>query len=297
MVPLVELLPDVRDGLGESPLWDPDAQALFRVDSLVPCVHRLASPSGPARCWEVPAPVGSIGLGRPGHLLAALQDGFYDLDLDTGDVGPFRILDVPAGNRMNDGKMDRDGRFVCGTMQVEDGAPPGALFRLGADGACEQLADGVGIANGTCFSPDGGTLYFTDSRVGILWAYPYDRRTGEVGARTPLVDLHAAAGSAADGATVDAEGFIWAALVRTGQLARLAPDGTLDRTIDLPVPHPTCPAFGGPALDVLYVTSISRSVRMRSEHPEAGRMIAITGLGVRGLPEARFGAGAAERRP
>ena len=289
----VELVPDVRDGLGESPLWDADAGALFRVDSLAPCVHRIAGSAGPARTWALPSPVGSIGLGRaPGHLLCALQGGFHDLRLQDGAVTPVLDVAVPPGNRLNDGKMDRAGRYVCGTMQVADDAPPGRLFRLNGTGGCDVLETGVGIANATCFSPDGGTMYFADSRVGMLWAYPYDPG-GPAGERRVLADVNGLTGSGPDGATVDAEGFIWVALVRTGQLARLAPDGRLDRMLDLPVPHPTCPAFGGAELEVLYVTSISRSTRMRSEHPDAGRMVAITGLGVRGLAEARFGAGPA----
>lgn len=289
-MPAVELVPGVRDGLGESPLWDGGAGALYRVDSLAPCVHRLAGPVGPARRWDLPSPVGSIGLGSaPGHLLCALRNGFHDLDLTTGALTPMRDVAVPPGNRLNDGKMDRDGRYLCGTMQMEDDAPPGFLLRLDADGTSQRLVAGIGIGNATCFSPDGATLYFADSRVGALWAYPYDRATGHLGPRRTVADLPALTGSGPDGATVDQEGFIWIALVRTGQLARLAPDGKLARTLDLPVPHPTCPAFGGPALDVLYVTSISRSARLHSDHPEAGRLVCITGLDAPGLAETRFG--------
>ena len=264
---------------------------MFRVDSLAPCVHQLAGPAGPARRWDMPSPIGSIGLGRkPGHLLCALQDGFHDLRLTDGAITPVQKIELPHGNRLNDGKMDRDGRYVCGTLQIEDAAPPGHLMRLSLGGACETLVGGVGIANATCFSPDGETMYFADSRVGAVWAFPYDRASGRLGDRRVLADVHGETGSGPDGATVDAEGFVWVALVRNGKLARFAPDGRLDRILDLPVPHPTCPAFGGADLDVLYVTSISRSARMRSEHPEAGRMVVITGLGVLGLPECCFGA-------
>ncbi len=292
--PGIELVGDSRDGLGESPLWDGDAGMLFRVDSLAPCVHRLHGPAGPAQRWDLPSPVGSIGLGRtPGYLLCALQDGFHELRLHDGALTLLRAVAMPTGNRLNDGKMDRDGRYVCGTMQTEDGAPPGSLFRLWADGTCDVLETGIGIANATCFSPDGCTMYFADSRVGAVWAYPYDRGSGQIGGRRVLADVHGLTGSGPDGATVDAAGFIWVALVRTGQLARFAPNGQLDRTLDLPVPHPTCPAFGGPGLDVLYVTSISRSARIRNEHPDAGRVVVITGLDAPGVPETRFGATAA----
>ena len=284
----IDLVPDVRDKLGESPLWDPVSRTLFRVDSVAPCVHRLDPATGAAARWDMPSPVGSVGLGAPGHLIAALQDGFYDLDLADGALHPLWTTTALPSTRFNDGKMDRTGRYLCGTMQVEDGAPPGSLYRLSAGGVCEKLETGIGVSNALCFSPGGDWLYFTDSRVGMIWSYPYDVATGAVGPRIDLIDTHAIAGSPADGATVDSEGCIWAALVRTGQLARFTPDGRLDRLIDVPVPHPTCPTFGGEALDVLYVTSISASGRLQSTHPEAGRMLAITGLGVTGLPEARF---------
>ncbi len=266
----------------------------------------------------MPSVVGSIGLGALGHLIAALRDGFHDLDLSSGTLRPLCTIEPPAGNRFNDGKMDRAGRFLCGTMQTRAGAAPGILYRLGlrvrspeaepASGVngpveqpallCEPLETGIGISNGLCFSPAGDWLYFTDSPVGIIWAYPYDTQTGAVGPRRDFVNVTAIAGSPADGATVDADGCLWAALVRTGQVARFTPDGRLDQVIDVPVPHPTCPAFGGSRLDVLYVTSISDSGRMRSDHPDAGRLVAITGTGATGLAEARFAGWPPEgRRP
>jgi L-arabinonolactonase len=284
----VNLIPGVRDQLGESPLWDPATDTLYRVDSVAPCVHALDPATGAARRWDMPAPVGSIGLGAPGQLIAALRDGFYDLDLSSGALRPLWTGALPTGNRFNDGKMDRVGRFLCGTMQTEVAASPGILCRLGIGGVCDQLETGIGISNGLCFSPSGDRLYFTDSRVGIIWAYPYDTQTGAVGPRRDWVDTIATTGSPADGATVDADGCLWAALVRTGQVARFTPDGRLDMVIDVPVPHPTCPAFGGKDFDILYVTSISNSGRLRSDHPEAGRLLAITGTGATGLVEARF---------
>lgn len=239
----------------------------------------------------MPDLVGSIGLGpAPGTLVAALRDGLYAVDA-AGGVTPLHRLAQAKGLRLNDGKMDRQGRFLCASMHMDGAAVHrGALHRFDPDGEHAVLEHGIGTGNALCFSPDGGTLYFADSRVGTIWAYPYDAATGAAGPRRNLVDTAARHGSAPDGATVDADGFLWVALVRSGQLARFAPDGRLDRLIDLPVPHPTCPAFGGPALDVLYVTSISDSGRLRSDHPDAGRLLAVRELGTRGLPEARFGA-------
>lgn len=285
-LPAIEFVAGVRDGLGECPLWDAEASRLYWIDSLAPCIRARDLADGRMQHWAMPAPVGSIALATPGHLLAALQDGLYDVDLTDGRVRPVWRQQMPPATRLNDGKADRDGRFVFGTMQVEDDAPPGAVFRFGLDGACEVLAEGIGVANAICFSPDGTWFYLTDSRVGAIWCCDYPRQ-GRPGPRRVWADVKAITGSAPDGATVDAAGRVWTALVRSGQLACFAPDGSLDRLIDLPVPHPTCPAFGGEGLDVLFVTSIARSRRLHSTHPDAGRMLAITGLDARGLPEAR----------
>ncbi len=284
--PAVDFVAGVRDGLGECPLWDTADARLYWIDSLAPCIRALEPASGRMQQWDLPAPVGSIALAAPGHLLAALQDGLYEVDLTSGGVRPVAHLTLPPATRLNDGKADRDGRFVFGSMQVEDDAPLGALFRFGPDGGCEVLRDGIGVANAICFSPDGRRCYFTDSRVGTIWCCDYPRE-GRPGTPRAWADVRGITGSAPDGATVDAAGRVWTALVRTGQLACFAPDGTLAWLIDLPVPHPTCPAFGGDGLDVLFVTSISRSRRLHSSHPDAGRMVAITGLDARGVPEAR----------
>jgi sugar lactone lactonase YvrE len=232
----------------------------------------------------MPSSIGSLARGGSDRILVALADGFHLLDVCSGGLSTLWTTDLPRDNRFNDGKADRDGGFVCGTMQVEDDAPPGFLVRRDPDGTVERIADGFGITNAVCFSPDGRTLYAACSRVGVLWAWDY--RQGEpLGPRRVVADVSALTGSGPDGATVDAAGGIWIALVRTGQLGRFTPEGTLDRVIDLPVEYPTCPAFGGAHNDVLFVTSIARSRRLRATDPNAGRLLAVTGLGVAGPAE------------
>lgn len=285
-----------RDLLGEGTLWDAEAQVLYWIDALAPCIHRLHPATGARRRWDLPDAVGSIGLAQPGRLLVALRDGFYAFDLETSALRPLALPEPEVqGVRFNDGKMDRQGRFLCGTLELHRSPPPpaqplGKLFRLNPNLSCDVLETGVRISNALCFSPAGDVLYFADSLASAVWAYDYDGATGNTANRRVLADTKAI-GSAPDGATVDAEGFLWVALVQTGQLGRFAPDGRLDRTIDLPIPFPTCPAFGGPALDTLYCTAISDSGgRLKTDHADGGRLLAITGLGVAGLPEARFGA-------
>jgi L-arabinonolactonase len=281
---------ETADNLGESPVWDGQTGRVYWVDSVSRLVRYHEPETGAFGQWEAPSMVGSIGLGENNTLIAGLFDGLYSLDLATGAFTPL-FLPEPADPlvRFNDGKVDRFGRYLCGTMGVH-ADPRGTLYRLCANGETDMLANGIRIANTLCFSPDGETMYFADSLDRKIRAYKYGND------REPLTEPRIFAdteifGSGPDGATVDAEGFVWVALVQVGRVARYAPDGRLDRLIAAPTDMPSCLAFGGPDLSTLYVTSIknSGSGRAISRHPHAGCLYAIEGLGVKGLHETRFG--------
>jgi L-arabinonolactonase len=277
------------DLLGESPLWDEGSGRLFWVDTVGRRVRSLHSSSGEEQAWSTPSPVGSIGLGRSGRLLLALQDGFYQLDLTTQAIEPVALLDAPNPRmRLNDGKADRTGRYVCGGMGVH-AEPVGALHRLTAPDRLEKLVEGIRIGNAICFSPSGDRMYFADSLSRQIMVCDYDREGTSVSEPRVLVDTEPL-GSAPDGATVDSDGHLWVALVQAGKIARISPEGHAVSVIDVPVEYPSCPAFGGSDLDILFVTSIkdSGTGRMVSTHENAGALFAVSGLGVRGLPEARF---------
>lgn len=279
-----------KDRLGEGPIWDAETGCLFWIDSLGGIVHRLDPASGARQDYIVPAPIGSMSLCRSGGAILSLQDGFHRYDFATGRATPFALLGL--GNpdvRLNDGKTDRQGRFLAGTMHLhraEGEAVMGGLFRLNPDGTTTQLVEDIATSNGPCFSPDGRTLYFADSSRQTIWAFDYDTAIGTPRNKRVFVDL-SALGTAPDGATVDAEGHLWSALIRTGTIARFDPAGRMVRRIDFPVCYPTSLAFGGPDLDVLYVTSISKSLRFEDPAEDAGGLFAIEGLGIRGLAEPR----------
>jgi sugar lactone lactonase YvrE len=151
----------------------------------------------------------------------------------------------------------------------------------------EILQSDVGVANGLCFSPTGDTLYFADSLRRLIWAYDYDGETSFIGPPRVLIDT-TALDSPPDGATVDADGDLWVALVQADQIARFSPNGELKALVKIPIPFPSCPAFGGEKLDQLYVTTIRDSGgRLKTDHPDGGRTLVISGLGVTGLPETR----------
>lgn len=280
----IDLLPVGVAGLGESPLWDHRSERLWWVDSTGPTLHACDAEGQNAEHWVLNQPIGSIGLAKEG-LLVALADGFYRFDPDGAKLVPIAQPEMAPATRLNDGKADRCGRFLSASMCTGANIRAGGLFRLDADGGCERLEDGVTIGNAICFSPDGDTLYFADSMDGILRRYDYAGDSGTIGPRTDLVDCRDQ-GSPPDGATVDSEGHIWVALVLAQAVACYSPEGQLLRSIPLPLPYPSCPAFGGPGLDTLYLTSIANSGhRLVADHPDAGRITVIRGLGVTGLVE------------
>lgn len=276
--------------LGESPLWDAQNDCLYWVDSVACKVHRHDVRTGTFREWVLPSMVGSVGLSQGSRLLVGLKDGIYEFDLDSGDLRTlFRFENPDDRVRFNDGKVDRQGRFVCGSMGIQ-ADPRGELYRISADGKAEVLANGIRISNALCFSPDGGTMYFADSLDRAIRAYRYG--AGDEPLELPRVHVDTKPyGSGPDGATVDSEGYIWVALVQAGKIGRFDPDGQLDRIIEAPIDMPSCVAFGGPDMSTLYLTSIkdSGTGRAVSRHPAGGHVFAIEGLGVTGIPEPRFG--------
>jgi sugar lactone lactonase YvrE len=287
----IELIADARAELGEGPVWDVGEQRLYWIDSLGAKVHGCDATGGSPRTWSVPEHIGSLALRQSGGAIVSLRDGFYALDFATG--GCRKLVDPDPGKpriRMNDGKVDRQGRFVAGYMDYEERDPLCSLFRLEASGAVTKLDDGIVCSNGPCWSPDGRTFYFADTHAREIRAYDYDAATGAASNRRVFCcfPAHRLKGLP-DGATVDAEGFVWSVSVYEGKLVRFAPDGRLDRTVGLPVESTTSLSFGGPNLDVAYVTSMARTVNgVKPREREAGGLFAVYGLGVRGLPEPRF---------
>jgi sugar lactone lactonase YvrE len=279
---------DRADLLGESPVWDAENGWLYWVDGFSRLIRRWEPATRTFREWPMPSMVGSVALGQSSSLVVALVDGIYALDLDSSALSPlFRPEPPDPLVRFNDGKVDRQGRFLCGSMGIH-ADPRGTLWRIDSQGRSDSFASGIRISNALCFSPDGTTMYFADSLERAIRAYPYSQ--GGVGEPSIFVDTsqwH----SGPDGATIDDEGCLWACLIQVGKIARITPGGKLDRIIDAPVDLPSSIAFGGDDMTTLFVTSIkdSGSGRAISKHPDGGRLFAIEGLGARGIPEARFG--------
>ncbi len=276
------------DILGECPLWDDNTQCLYWVDIRRPAIRRFSHATGQIDTWPMPDLVGSIALVDDGRLLVALPNQIALFNPASAALDAFvPNLPLPEGHRFNDGRCDARGRFWVGSMHNITRAPEGTLFCLEGAGPLKAVRHGVCIPNSLAFSPAGDTLYFADSLLYRIYAHPYSLETGHMG------EAHVFAESSPpafpDGSAVDAEGFVWNAEFNGSRLVRLAPDGSVDREIALPVDRPTCCAFGGPELDILFITSTSQNMSEaeRQAQPMAGALMAFR-PGVRGLPEPRF---------
>lgn len=277
-----------RDRVGESPVWDAANGALYWVDAAASLLQRYIPAKDRYDKWSTPLPIGAVAPRAGGGAIVVLQDGFYEFDFADGRCTPLKRPEHGNGQvRFNDGKVDRQGRFIAGTA-VQGGVEGalGVLYRLNADRSVDVLERDITIANGPCFSPDGSTFYFADSPLYRIFAYDYEPVSGSVSNKRLFIDTRAL-GSIPDGATVDGKGFLWVALLETGRVARFTPEGGLDRQVDLPCRYPTSIMFGGANLSTLYVTSISHSLsgRFIANEPDAGAIFAVEGLGIQGLPE------------
>ena len=281
------------DLLGESPVWDDRIGRLYWVDGVSNLIrfHDLSEDSFGS--IEMPSSVGAVALcADQDQLLVGLADGIYTLKVSDPKSQLEPLYKPEPRNervRFNDGKVDRQGRFLIGTMGIF-AEPVGELIRLSPDGSVEKLASGIRISNSLCFSPDGAALYFADSLDRAIRAYSYSADAEPLTDPRRCIDTRPYH-SGPDGATVDADGYIWVALVQAGKIGRFAPDGTLDRMVEAPVDMPSCVNFGGSDLSVLFMTSIkdSGSGRAISRHPSAGYLFSIEGLGVTGIAEPKFG--------
>lgn len=290
----IEVLLDVKTTLGEGPLWDVDQQRLYWIDSFDGRIFRATAEGRELRAWDVPQKIGSMALRKDGNgAVISLERGFYLLDFKTGDIDLIHDPEPDSPkNRINDGKVDKRGRFVAGSMDTMEEGPNGALYSLSTDFKVTKLDSGIICSNGPCWSPDGRIFYFADSWSGEIWVYDYDLNSGTVSDRRTFTKIDVSRGGAADGSTVDGEGYLWNAQVYDGKLIRYAPDGSVERVIEMPVKKVTSVMFGGPDLDILYVTSMAKPPlpRFPSDGVLRGSLFAIHDLGIRGVPELRFGA-------
>jgi sugar lactone lactonase YvrE len=289
---------DVRCTVGESPVWSAAENAWYWVDIPARTIWRLDAAGGALRSWNTPEMAACIAIKRSGGLIAGMETGIFSLSLGDGDtVEAQRLASPPLEElspqmRFNDGRCDRQGRFWAGTMFRDMAAarPDGCLYRYDGRGLSAPMVSGLVTQNGVAFSPDGRTMYLSDSHPmrRCVWAFDYDTDDGVPHNRRLFADLVACTGRP-DGATVDSDGCYWVAGNDGGCLMRFTPDGRLDRSIALPFTKPSMCCFGGAGLDTLLVTSIDpgQSAGQGAGGELAGAVLLLR-PGVRGVPEADF---------
>ena len=273
----------------EGPVWDDRERRLYWTDIESRLLWRLDPAGGAAESWKMPEKVCSIAFREEGGLLFAFESGLSFYDLKT--LAEKRIVDIESDipvTRMNDGRCDRQGRFVVGGYDPSEKGLSGA-YRLDTDLSLHRLFGGLSSANSTCFSPDGRTMYYADSPQAAIWAFDYDIDSGVPSNRRVFCDFHDQPG-VPDGSVIDAEGCLWNAQWNGSRIVRYRPDGAVDRVIEVPCRNPTCVAFGGRELDTLFITTsrLTLSDDEARRQPLAGALLAVT-PGVTGLPESRFG--------
>jgi L-arabinonolactonase len=250
---------DVHNHLGESPVWSQEEQALYWINcEQPPELHRWIYGTQLHEKWPLPLRVGGVVLRKGGQVVLALADGIYDFNPKNGALTLRVKSPLPEYVKLHECQCDRQGRLWVGSYDhhftaTNRDAKGGAFFRLDGD-TLMPMIQGVSVSNGLAFSPDGQLLYATDSPTRLIEAFDLDSASGELSNRRPFTYIPKGEGFP-DGATVDAEGGYWLAAVSVGTLRRHRADGSLDRVVSLPFSNPTKPAFGGPDLDILFVTS------------------------------------------
>ena len=273
----VRLVVQASDKLGEGPAWSSVDNRLYWFDIKQ---RRLSSfePATEARqVFELPVRASAAAPRADGTLLLATERGLAFFDPRSGGFDLRQPMDLGPGFRSNDGVLLGDGCFWWSSMDDDGGRRPGVIFRTCPDGFTEPMTEGIHIANSLAMSPDGRTVYLADSRKQTIWACDAaDLSKRQVFATTTL--------GGPDGSCVDEEGFLWNAEWGAWRVVRYAPDGRIDRIVEVPVEQPSACMFGGPDLTTLYITSAweDLSDEARGKQPLAGSLFAFE-PGVRGL--------------
>ncbi|WP_319529601.1 SMP-30/gluconolactonase/LRE family protein [uncultured Cohaesibacter sp.] len=285
-----ELIVDCKNLHGEGAIWQHEKGLLWWVDingkalwSYDPVSKKSRSHSMPERiCCAVPRQ-------DKGWIIAFEQNLVLTDDLESGDFTVIHTYEPNnRGSRFNDGRTDRKGRLIIGGMNEASGAADTSVLRVDADLSVHELIFDVSCSNSTCFSPVGDVMYFTDTPEKTIRAYSYDQDTGSLISMRYLADMSDEPGLP-DGSCVDEEGYLWNAEWEGRRVVRIAPDGTIDRIIEVPVWKPTCCTFGGPDLDTLYITTsqLASSREILDREPQSGGLFAVK-PGVRGVVDTPF---------
>lgn len=285
---MLSMLVDGENLLGEGVLWCERSERVLWTDILGSALYAHHPASGKTKRWTMPEPLASFALtDSDDRLLLGLASQLAFYDFSTGAITPICKVEEGLPTRLNDGRCDRQGRFVFGTFNPQQPRERiGAYYRLGSDLKLERLPlPACAIANSICFSPDGRTMYYANSPDRAIRCCDYDTATGAISADRVFSQL-AGAGGEPDGSCIDSDGYLWNAQWGSARVVRYAPDGSIDQVLEVAALQPSCVALGGAGLDTMYVTSARVDIAEPAVHEGALFHARLTGI--RGLPESRF---------
>jgi L-arabinonolactonase len=280
---------DCRNLHGEGVFWNAEDRRVWWTDINGKHLWWFEPASRASGSIEMPDRVCCFAPRQRGGFIVAFAKSVAFFDPDSGQTKSFHSFEPDKREtRLNDGRTDRQGRFIAGGMNEGSGPEKSTVIRIDPEGSVTTIISGIGCANSTCFAPDGRRMYFADTFVGEIWVYDYDATTGTPSNRRLLADFKDEPGMP-DGSCVDAEGAVWNAEWGGSRVVRVLPDGTIDRVIDVPALKPTCCAFGGAELDTLYITTsqLQMTPEQLASEPLAGSLFAFK-PGLRGVVDTPF---------
>ncbi|WP_432454041.1 SMP-30/gluconolactonase/LRE family protein [Agarivorans sp. QJM3NY_29] len=274
--------------LAECPRWDPERQLLYWVDIEAGRLHAFDPKTGQDDFLQLDEEIACFAIREKGGFVAGLRSGLVTIDSLQGGITP--IVDPEQDKpqqRFNDGRCDPAGRFIAGTLNPNKDAYSGHFYALDIDHSVRQIVGENWTSNGLAFSPDGKTLYYSDTPRHVVFACDYNVDTGTVSKQREFIRFPYGFGRP-DGAAVDSEGYYWSALYDGGRIVRISPAGKIVATITVPAKKPTMVAFGGDSLNTLFITSADTDdPAEKAQYPLSGSIFAIN-LAVTGLLEPKF---------
>jgi sugar lactone lactonase YvrE len=265
--------------VGESPLWHPQERRLYWVDIQGKKVHRFDPKNGRNETFDLPEIVTCLAFRKKGGLLVTLRKTFAFFEPDSGKLEMLAEVETDKSDtRFNDGRVDPQGRFWAGTMgDPAWDKPVGSLYRFDPDQTVTRMCTQVVCSNGTAWSPDGRTMYYTESFRYAIYAFDFDSVTGTLANRRIFAEVDRKLGAFPDGLCVDAEGHVWSNQVGVGRVVRYDPTGRIERQIQFPVPRAVGCTFGGDHLRTLYITSARETMTAQQLQaaPLSGSIFAV----------------------
>lgn len=281
----IRAISEVISDLGEGPIWSADTNSVTWTDITQNTFHTADIDTGKTMSFGVPSMVGAIAHSKEGGYIAATQKGFARIGVD-GKYSPLHSF-LPDDMRMNDGKVDPSGRFWAGSMALSFEKGRGSLYVLEKDNSYRSILDDITLSNGMGWSPDAQYFYYIDSVPGVLKRFDYDLYTGHISNPKDLITFDSSSGIP-DGMSMSSDGKIVVALWDGGRIEIYEPSGEKVSEITLGVSRPTSCTFAGPNRDILIVSTASQGID-RADEPLAGKILAVTGTGLSGLPTQQYG--------